>query len=461
MSELAQRVGIPLLIQIVIECWNGIFLMIMICSIIFNKILDRKDDSLGKVEIPLTNEILIFYIAIFIYNLFDILCVSLNGNTSKYGLYMRQISEFAYFVTGAFQTIFFLQVIKKQVAEKNGLDILKKVIFLFQLLQIPCLVLLIATPFTGVLYYLDGQNYYHRGALYGFWHYTTLISFIFIITVFIAYRKEIDRFLGQIIVTASIIPLVAFICNYVYIGISFNNISVSITALIIFMLYEKHRNYIYVRNAREFEKIQAQLAKSRLELEHSKNEILMAQIQPHFINNSLMALRSQCFDYPEIYESLTNFSRYLRSNFEALGDTRLIMFEQEMENIEAYLALEQRNFEDRLRIEYDIDCDDFLIPALSVQPLVENAVRHGVATYENGGTVQINTHRADGKIIIEVIDNGFGKSNITDQQKNRKGIGIENVRARLKSMSRGELEIISCEHGTIARITIDDIGEKI
>ena len=126
-------------------------------------------------------------------------------------------------------------------------------------------------------------------------------------------------------------------------------------------------------------------------------------------------------------------------------------------NIEAYLALEQENFGERLRVEYDIDCDDFLIPVLSVQPLVENAVRHGVATYEKGGTVYINAHRSDGKIIIEVIDEGFGRNNIIKQQEKRKGIGIENVRARLHSLSNGELEIISGEHGTTARITIADV----
>lgn len=207
----------------------------------------------------------------------------------------------------------------------------------------------------------------------------------------------------------------------------------------------------------EIEKMQTQLAESRLALEQSKNEMLMAQIQPHFINNSLMALRSRCSDYPEIYESITNFSRYLRSNFEALGATRLILFEQEMENIEAYLALEKQNFGERLQVEYDIDCDDFLIPALSVQPLVENAVRHGVGTYEKGGTVQITAHRTEGNIVIEVIDDGIGKNNITEQQTKRKGIGIENVRARLYSMSKGEIEIISGEHGTTARITIVDV----
>ena len=116
--------------------------------------------------------------------------------------------------------------------------------------------------------------------------------------------------------------------------------------------------------------------------------------------------------------------------------------------------------EDRVNVEYDIECDDFLIPALSVQPLVENAVRHGIGTYEKGGTVWIKSRRLDGKIIIEVIDDGSGKSNITPQQESRKGIGIDNVRKRLQSQNLGELEIITGDHGTTARIIIKDIGEK-
>lgn len=222
-----------------------------------------------------------------------------------------------------------------------------------------------------------------------------------------------------------------------------------ITALGLLMYYW-YINSVYQNN------IQAKLYQSKLELEQSNNKLLMAQIQPHFINNSLMALRSYCKDYPQIYDSITNFSLYLRSHFDALGDIKQITFEQEMENIEAYLALEQQNFGDRLCIEYDIECDDFLLPALTVQPLVENAVRHGVGTYDKGGTVRISTHRIDGKIIIEVSDDGTGGLNITPQQKTRKGIGIENVRARLKSIIGGELDVITGEHGTTARIVITD-----
>ena len=242
--------------------------------------------------------------------------------------------------------------------------------------------------------------------------------------------------------------------NTAYNSISFNNISVTITALILFMFYEKHRTDVSVRISHEYDLLQTKLAENRFALEQSENAMLMAQIQPHFINNSLMALRSRCLDNPEIYDSLTKFSQYLRSHFEVIGDTKMISFEREMENIEAYLDLERENYGERLQVEYDIECDDFLIPALSVQPLVENAVRHGIGTYDKGGTVYIKSFRQDENICIEIIDDGSGRSNITEQQKKRRGIGIENVRSRLRIGDTGELEIIRGEHGMIAKITL-------
>ncbi len=216
--------------------------------------------------------------------------------------------------------------------------------------------------------------------------------------------------------------------------------------------------YYFYLAAIQHSKLQQTLHESRLKLQQQEIELLKAQIQPHFINNSLMALRSRCRDYPEIYRSLTQFSKYLRSHFEAIGDTKMLSFEREMENVEAYLDLERENYGERLQVEYNIECDDFLVPALSVQPLVENAVRHGIGTYENGGTVYIKTFRQNETICIEIIDNGSGMSSMTAQQTKRKGIGIENVRSRLQELNIGDLEIIRSEHGTIARIIIKEQG---
>ena len=458
MEAFVQRAGVSALIQIVIMIWNDVFLLIMAVSMLLGMRSDRTDKSKDRVKVPLTTEIVIFYAAAFMYNLFSIFNLPWDGNTSAVAVVGLKFSIFGYFAAGAFQTLLFLQLLRNQVAEKIGRKPLEYAILGVQLLHVFCLILLIITPFTNALYWFDEQNVYQRGPLYFVWNVATILAFVFIIVVAAVYHKKLDMLLIQVVSVATVIPLISFAASTFYTEINFNTLSVSITALIIFILYQKEKTKISVQNARELEHAQTQLAESRLLLEEAKNQTLMAQIQPHFINNSLMAIRSQCYDYPEIYESITDFSRYLRSNFEALGDTRLILFEQEMENIEAYLSLERKNFKERLTVEYDIECDDFLIPALSVQPLIENAVRHGIGTYEKGGTVWIKAKRIDGKIIIEVIDDGSGKSNITPQQESRKGIGIDNVCKRLQSQNLGELEIITGDHGTTARITINDIG---
>lgn len=224
--------------------------------------------------------------------------------------------------------------------------------------------------------------------------------------------------------------------------------------------------YYFYLAAIHHSKVQQKLHASELALERQNNELLMAQIQPHFINNSLLAIQARCMDYPEIYDSIRNFSRYLRSNFDNIGNTHSITFEQELKNIKAYLALEKMNFGDRLTVEYDIDNEDFMLPALSVEPLVENAVRHGVAARENGGVVQIIQRDEESGIIIEVRDIGQGKLNLTEKQEKRRGIGVANVRARLAVNNKGVLELIPEDNGYCARIILKDIiyadekGEK-
>ncbi len=453
MTALAERIGVPVVVQVMLEGWNSLFLVIMIISLVWIRRAGKRSGMPEAVKIPLTDEITVFYITILLYNLLDIICAVTSGDTSGAGRAAKAVGEFGYCAVGAFMTLFFLQMIKDHIAKKSGMKALKNVITAAQCIHIPSLVLLAATPFTGALYTLDEENRYHRGEFFGVWYITTIALFIFAIITLAVYWNKVEMFIRKIVIVGGVVPLLAFLANSVYTGISLNNLAVSVSAMIMFVMYEKDRAAIVTEKVREAQKV-------RLELAESRNRVLMAQIQPHFINNSLMALRARCVDYPEIYESLTNFSIYLRSNFEALADTKLITFEREMENIEAYLALEKQNFGDRLRVEYDIESDDFLIPALTVQPLVENAVRHGVGTYDNGGTVWIRQYRENGSVVIEVTDDGSGRSGITEQQQKRRGIGIENVRARLRTMSGGVLEITDAGHGTCARITLDEVTEE-
>lgn len=436
MIELINRVSGPVFIQVVLESWNGVFLLIMMFSLIIGKRADRKTNT----EIPLTNELIVFYAAIFLYNIFDIFYCVFNGDASLFGRIINPISNFCYYALGAFQTLFFLQLVKKRVAEKNGLEKLKKVTFGFQLLHIPCIVLLLLTPFTKALYWFDEQNWYHRGRFYWVWHYATIISFVFITIVFIALRKKIDRFLARVIALASIIPLIAFICNFAYVRISFNNISVTITALLVFMLYEKYRTTVFVHNANE--------------LENKRYDLMKAQIKPHFINNAMTAIQELCYEDPEKAAELINhFTRYLRNNIDVTNGMSLIPVEKEIAAVKEYLALEYADKEKKFSFEFNLGCTSFQVPALSIETLVENAVKHGIDRYSENSRVILTTYEDKAGHYVVLKDNGVG-FDPNEETLGKGGIGLQNTISRLEISCGGRLDIYRRDGWTVVTITI-------
>lgn len=184
-----------------------------------------------------------------------------------------------------------------------------------------------------------------------------------------------------------------------------------------------------------------------------KTALMMSQIQPHFLYNALSAIRHLCKRDPdEAYEALGYFSRYLRKNLNTMQND-LISFESELEHINTYLAIEQTRFGDELKIVQDIQVTDFELPPLSVQPLVENAVRHGVCSNEDGGTVTIRTARIDDTIIITVADDGQGFDLTQIPEDGEMHIGLANVRDRLQAIVQGEM-IIDSTPGKGTTVTV-------
>ncbi len=194
--------------------------------------------------------------------------------------------------------------------------------------------------------------------------------------------------------------------------------------------------------------------KLKIELEKNKTAIMLSQIQPHFLYNTLAAIRYLCKDNPiKAQEALDDFSMYLRGNMDSLQEQNVIPFSRELSHIETYLNLEKMSFGDKLKIEYQIEENNFLLPCLTVQPFVENAVKHGVCSRENGGTIIISTKREGQMIKIEIIDDGVGFNLVDYNSSKENHIGIKNVKKRLESMKCGTLSIES-EIGKGTRVTI-------
>lgn len=181
------------------------------------------------------------------------------------------------------------------------------------------------------------------------------------------------------------------------------------------------------------------------ELQKSQMQLMVSQIQPHFLYNSLNSIYALIDIDPQLaQEAVCTFSDYLRQNINALKSDKPVRFEEELEHTKAYLYLEQIRFGDKLKIIYDINASDFLIPPLSVQPLVENAIKHGVSKKAEGGSVKIATSENDKYFEISIIDDGLGfeAKSFKDDDKSTH-IGIFNVNSRIKNMVSGTLEIKS------------------
>ena len=208
---------------------------------------------------------------------------------------------------------------------------------------------------------------------------------------------------------------------------------------------------------REYMTQQKRIEEQEKELTENRDAIMMSQIQPHFMYNSLAAIYYLCDEDPHLAkQAIDQFSSYLRVNMDSLKQTKNIPFADELKHIRNYLSLEKMRYDDRLSIFYNIETTDFLVPALSIQPIVENAVRHGISKQPEGGTLIISAYEKDGwyEIIVEDDGVGFDPEKGSDD-KSRSHIGIENVRYRLREMCGGTLEITSeIGFGTTAVIRI-------
>ena len=184
---------------------------------------------------------------------------------------------------------------------------------------------------------------------------------------------------------------------------------------------------------------------------------MLSQIKPHFLYNALTLIIDLCDTAPQkAKEATVKFSRYLRGNMESIDRTGPISFEKELEHTKLYLDIEQMRFAGDLQVRYDIACTGFSLPALTVEPLAENAVRHGVREKPDGrGTVVIATRETPDGYEITVTDDGPGFDPDRLPEDGQMHVGIANVRERLRQIVDGSLEYRSAPgEGTAAIIRI-------
>lgn len=297
-------------------------------------------------------------------------------------------------------------------------------------------ILLVINQFTGIFYYLTAENVgdiFRRGELHAILFLPMILIIFFNLACVIRFRKKFPRkyfvaFLIFLIPLAMTFSIYAFFYFEIML---FFGVVISTLAMFGIILYDQIEKYF--EQQREISKQQA--------------NILILQMRPHFIYNAMMSIYYLCAKNPEKAQEVTlDFTTYLRKNFTAIASAEKILFSEELEHTRAYLAIEQVQFEENLLVEYDTPHKNFKIPPLTLQPIVENSVKHGMDPENFPLRIKIQTRKNKFGSEIIVEDDGV---DFLPEEIFKENSALANIRQRLKIMCGGNLEIKAREGGGV------------
>ena len=310
------------------------------------------------------------------------------------------------------------------------------------------LVLLASSPFIRIFTIVGPNGPYSRGPLYPLLLLPLLAIQLLNLSGAIERRAQLTRktFLSFLV---AIVPMTVglfvqlFVDFFPLLDISFILSALSMYSLILSDQIEQDRRH------------QREIARQQQEIANQRASIMVLEMRPHFIYNTMTSIYSLCGQDPQLARQvIMDFTTYLRKNFTAIASSAPIPFTAELEHIRAYLAVEQTLYEDSLFVDYDTPHTWFRVPPLTLQPIVENAVKHGRDPYAGPFHISIRTRKTDSGSEIVVADNGRGYDPADDNEPH---IALKNIQQRLEIMCGGRLTITPNEGGgTVVTVTVPD-----
>ncbi|MBQ9227657.1 MAG: histidine kinase [Eubacterium sp.] len=271
----------------------------------------------------------------------------------------------------------------------------------------------------------------------------TIIFYLFLLMLFSVIYFKWDEFKRSGIVLLIVLQIVLVIVLE-----GFNIVRGYTNAILAMGILEY---YFYLSVIHQHEMNDAIMQKELTITKH-KTSLLRTQMHPHFIINALSIIRSLVRrDTPRAVQCIDAFADYLKVHIRAIETDELIDFEQELRHVNAYLSLVQADRSRTIDIQYHLQVKDFRLPPLSLEPIIENAVKYG--TGKDNGVIVISTQETDDNIQITVADNGTGNPEQNAQIKGT-GIGIANTRQRLALQCEGTLDTEQTENGMTVTMTI-------
>ena len=414
-----------------VEMWGVLFSFVGALIVFLTRYFD-KVGSRKLVLVLLCSALLMFS---------DGLAWLFRGNTSGAGYYIVRITNFASFFFGFLIMPLAAQYVSHLIyVRSNGVRLYWEIyewgIFFFGA------ALLIVNEFVPFIYTFDETNTYQR-LPYFFWvpGFIAFVGSVITLGVAIAYHKYMMKLENIAIISFLALPIIAIVLQIIFYGVSFTNIAIVISTVILFVSYESYFAQYLVNKEKQ--------------INEDKLRMVNRQMHPHFVFNSLALIRHQCLTNPEeAAQTINEFSAYLRSTTDLLTESECISFERELDIVRHYITIHEKRYDKRLNIRYDIRDTEFDVPPFSVQTLVENALHHGIndGQLENGRII-ISTERIKNKHVLTVEDNGNGFDTAAFEKENRHHVGIKNTEERITVMCNGTLHMESAP-GKGTRVTV-------
>ena len=314
-----------------------------------------------------------------------------------------------------------------------------------------CLVLVSAVFINGFVYITPENQYYH-GPLYPLIPIPIIAVLLLNFTGTMRRRTRLSRKTFLSLVIAQMPMAFTLILNLFVDAVLLFGISYVLSALVMYSL-------VLSDQIEQTIQYQQKIAEQQGEIARQRTKVMVLQMRPHFIYNTLVSIHSLCGINPQKAQQITmDFTNYLRRNFNAVASDSTIPFSMELEHTRAYLAVEQAQHEDMLSVDYDTPYTYFRLPPLTLQPIVENAIKHGMDPYHGPLHISIRTRNTDSGTEIIVEDDGSG---FDPSDESRPHTALDNIRQRLEMMCAGNLDVMSRDGGgTTVTVTIPDQKEE-
>lgn len=415
-------------INISLELMGAMISLIILLSLILSDALKSKTDRL--------------FVWILVCNILTLVCDAIawseKGGSGIFSMLSVYVANFLVFIVGYLLLFAFSSYLDCFLSQrvKHYCSLLPFIKIMVAL----AICLVIVSQWNHMYYLIDDNNRYQRQALFWLSQLWGILGVLINAFQVIRYRKGLKRNELIAFLSYTLLPTIAMALQIWIYGVALLYITTTFAILVIYLMIQVE---------------QARLKKAtELEMREKEIAIMLSQIQPHFLFNCLTSISRLCdVDAKEAKQAVLSFAKYLRANLNSLTQRELVSFAEEQRHVEIYLSLEKMRYQKMLDIAYDIQTTCFMIPPLTLQPMVENAVGHGLAKKAQGGTVRITTIEEEKNYLIRVEDDGVGFDPSIEQDTTH--VGIRNVRERLETICHGTLLIESKPgEGTVVEIRI-------